>query len=447
MAKYFGTDGFRGRANIDLTVEHAFKIGRYLGWKYASAGAGKIVIGKDTRLSSYMYESALISGIVASGSDAYLMHVTTTPSVSYIVRLEGFDCGIMISASHNPYYDNGIKILNGEGEKIEDALTGELEDYLDGKLGEIPYATDDRIGRAIDHAAGRNRYIGYLISLATHSYRGLKIGLDAANGSTWMIAKNVFETLGAETYVIHNTPNGTNINENCGSTHIAALQELVREKHLDIGFAFDGDADRLIAVDDRGEVVDGDTILYLAGCYMHSRGKLAGNTVVTTVMSNLGLYKAFDRQGISYVKTDVGDRFVYEAMKAGGYLLGGEQSGHVIFSKYAATGDGMLTALKLMQVFLDEKQPVSKLREGFTVYPQLLRNVRVTDKAAVLKDEKVLAAAKKAEEILGDDGRVLLRKSGTEPLVRVMVEAKTQEICEELCDLVVNAIKEGGYEL
>ncbi|MBQ6990433.1 MAG: phosphoglucosamine mutase, partial [Clostridia bacterium] len=347
----------------------------------------------------------------------------------------------------NPFYDNGIKILNGEGEKMEDSLTNELEEYLDGKLGEIPYATGDKIGRAIDHAAGRNRYIGYLISLATHSYRGIKIGLDAANGSTWMIAKNVFETLGAETYVIHNTPNGTNINENCGSTHIAALQELVKEKHLDIGFAFDGDADRLIAVDDRGEVVDGDTTLYLAGRYMHARGKLTGNTVVTTVMSNLGLYKAFDREGIAYKKTDVGDRFVYEAMKAGGYLLGGEQSGHIIFSKYAATGDGMLTAIKLMQVFLDEKQPVSKLREGFTVYPQLLRNVRVTDKAAVLKDEKVLAAAKKAEEILGDDGRVLLRKSGTEPLVRVMVEAKTQEICEELCDLVVNAIKEGGYEL
>ncbi|MBE7000780.1 MAG: phosphoglucosamine mutase, partial [Ruminococcaceae bacterium] len=289
MAKYFGTDGFRGRANIDLTVEHAFKIGRYLGWKYATTGVGKIVIGKDTRLSSYMYESALISGIVASGSDAYLMHVTTTPSVSYIVRLEGFDCGIMISASHNPYHDNGIKILNGDGEKIEDALTDELEAYLDGELGEIPYATDDKIGRAIDHAAGRNRYIGYLISLATHSYRGIKIGLDTANGSTWMIAKNVFETLGAETYVIHNTPNGTNINENCGSTHIAALQELVREKHLDIGFAFDGDADRLIAVDDRGEVVDGDTTLYLAGRYMHARGKLTGNTVVTTVMSNLGL--------------------------------------------------------------------------------------------------------------------------------------------------------------
>ena len=448
MGKYFGTDGFRGKAGVDLTSEHAYKIGRYLGNYYSRDGRhGRIVIGKDTRLSSYMYESSLISGIVASGADAYLMHVTTTPSVSYITKNERFDCGIMISASHNPYYDNGIKLLNGEGEKMDDETIAGVEAYLDGTIPEVPFATEDAIGRAIDHAAGRNRYIGYLISLATHSYRDKRIGLDTANGSTWMIAKSIFDALGAETHVIHNVPDGTNINDHCGSTHIESLVELVKREKLDVGFAFDGDADRLIAVDEKGEVVNGDAVLYLCGKYMKERGLLRNNTVVTTVMSNFGLYKAFDREGIAYEKTAVGDRFVYENMKKNGHMIGGEQSGHVIFTKYANTGDGILTALMVMQVMLDKKLPLSKLHEDLVAYPQVLKNVRVKDKDETLASERVQRAVKTAEEALGENGRVLLRKSGTEPVLRVMSEAGSTEECEKWVDSIIDAMKEEGYVL
>ncbi|MBO4406088.1 MAG: phosphoglucosamine mutase [Clostridia bacterium] len=448
MGKYFGTDGFRGKAGVDLTSEHAYKIGRYLGYVTAKKNKdGKIVIGKDTRLSSYMYESALIAGIVSSGADAYLMHVTTTPSVSYIAKNEGFDYGIMISASHNPYGDNGIKLLNGDGEKIDDETIAGVEAYLDGEIPEVPFATGRDIGRAIDHAAGRNRYIGYLISLATHSYRGVKVGLDAANGSTWMIAKSIFDALGAETHVIHNTPDGTNINENCGSTHIDSLVELVKRDGLDVGFAFDGDADRLIAVDEKGEVVNGDAVIYLCGKYMKEHGMLRNNTVVTTVMSNFGLYKALDREGIAYEKTAVGDRYVYENMKKNGHMIGGEQSGHVIFTKYASTGDGILTSLMVMQVMLDKKLPLSKLHEDLVAYPQVLKNVRVRDKDETLASPKVQNAVKEAENALGDDGRVLLRKSGTEPVLRVMAEAGSPEECEKWVDHIIDAMKEEGYVL
>ena len=448
MGKYFGTDGFRGKAGVDLTSEHAYKIGRYLGYVTAKKNKnGKIVIGKDTRLSSYMYESALIAGIVSSGADAYLMHVTTTPSVSYIAKNEGFDYGIMISASHNPYGDNGIKLLNGDGEKIDDETIAGVEAYLDGEIPEVPFATGRDIGRAIDHAAGRNRYIGYLISLATHSYRGVKVGLDAANGSTWMIAKSIFDALGAETHVIHNTPDGTNINENCGSTHIDSLVELVKRDGLDVGFAFDGDADRLIAVDEKGEVVNGDAVIYLCGKYMKEHGMLRNNTVVTTVMSNFGLYKALDREGIAYEKTAVGDRYVYENMKKNGHMIGGEQSGHVIFTKYASTGDGILTSLMVMQVMLDKKLPLSKLHEDLVAYPQVLKNVRVRDKDETLASPKVQNAVKEAENALGDDGRVLLRKSGTEPVLRVMAEAGSPEECEKWVDHIIGAMKEEGYVL
>ncbi len=445
MSKYFGTDGFRGEANVNLTVEHAFKIGRFLGRYYGSDRKSRIVIGKDTRLSSYMYECALTAGITASGADAYLMHVTTTPSVSYIARTEDFDCGIMITASHNPYHDNGIKLLNSEGEKMEASVIDEIERYIDGKYGELPLATNDAIGRAVDHAAGRNRYIGYLISLATHSYKGVRIGLDCANGSTWAIAKSVFDALGAETYVIGNTPSGTNINEECGSTHIERMQKLVREKALDVGFSFDGDADRCLAVDERGSIVDGDAILYICGKHMKEHGILANNTVVTTVMSNLGLYKAFDAEGILYEKTAVGDKYVYENMRVGGHMIGGEQSGHIIFSKYACTGDGLITAIKIMQVMLDRKQPLSVLTEGLTIYPQVLKNVRVADKDAVLADPDVLAAEAAVVEALGDDGRILLRKSGTEPLVRVMVEAETKELCEAHIGSVIRVMAQKGF--
>lgn len=441
MGKYFGTDGFRGEANVGLTVDHAFQVGRYIGYYYGRGHKAKIVIGKDTRLSSYMFEYALSAGLTASGADVYLLHVTTTPSVAYVTKTDGFDCGIMISASHNPYYDNGIKLINGNGEKMSDEVTNQIEKYLDGLLPVVPYATREHIGRTVDYAAGRNRYIGYLISLATHSYKGVKVGLDCSNGSTWMIAKSVFEALGAEVYVINNTPSGTNINLDCGSTHIKGLQEFVKEKKLDVGFAFDGDADRCLAVDENGNLINGDLILYIYGTYMKKRDKLTTNTIVSTVMSNMGLGKALEAAGIDWIQTQVGDRFVYEAMRAGGHLLGGEESGHIIFSKYATTGDGMLTAIKLMQAMLHQKLPLSKLAEPVTIYPQLLKNVQVDDKDAVMNDPAVLKAKEEAEAMLQGDGRILLRKSGTEPLVRVMVEAPEKALCEKCADHIVDAIQ------
>lgn len=445
MSKYFGTDGFRGEANVGLTVEHAFKIGRFLGWYYGREHDAQVVIGKDTRLSSYMYECALTAGLTASGADVYLMHVTTTPSVSYIARTDDFDCGIMISASHNKYFDNGIKLINGNGEKMENSVIEEVEAYLDGEMEELPYATGDSIGRAIDYAAGRNRYIGYLISLATHSYKGVKVGLDCANGSTWAIAKSVFDALGADTYVINNKPDGTNINENCGSTHIEGLQKLVVENGLDVGFAFDGDADRCLAVDENGKLIDGDHILYIYGSYMKERGKLEDSKVVTTIMSNFGLYKAFDELGIGYEKTDVGDKYVYENMRANGNLIGGEQSGHIIFGKYANTGDGLLTAIKLMQVMMDKKTSLSELAKPLVVYPQVLKNVRVGDKEAALNDPDVKTACQEVSDNLGADGRLLLRKSGTEPVLRVMVEASRYEVCEKYVDQVIDTLKRKGH--
>ncbi len=444
MGKYFGTDGFRGEANRDLTVSHAFKIGRFIGWYYGREHKASIVIGKDTRRSGYMLEHALVSGITASGADAYLLHVTTTPSVSYVTRIDDFDCGIMISASHNPYYDNGIKLLNGRGEKMEDEVLDLAEKYLDGELEELPLAERENIGRAIDYAAGRNRYIGYLISLATHSYKHMRVGLDSANGSTWQIAKSVFEALGADTYVVGNTPDGLNINKDCGSTHIENLQRLVRENHLDVGFAFDGDADRCLAVDEKGNVVNGDHILYIYAKYMQERGKLGDTKVVTTVMSNFGLYKALDALGIGYEKTAVGDKYVYENMRANGHRIGGEQSGHIIFSKYATTGDGMLTAIKIMQVILDRKTTLSALAEPCHMYPQVLKNVVVQDKDGTMNDPRVQAEVKAAEARLGDSGRVLLRKSGTEPVLRVMAEATTIETCEKEVDAIIHAMDEAG---
>ena len=444
MSKYFGTDGFRGKANCDLTVEHAYKIGRFIGHYYGRDHKCRIVIGKDTRLSSYMFECALCAGITASGADAYTMHVTTTPSVAYIARTEEFDCGIMISASHNPFFDNGIKLINGQGEKMEVAVIDEVEKYLDGEYGDIPYATGENIGRVIDHAAGRNRYIGYLVALATHSYKGMKIGLDCANGSTWMIAKSIFDALGAETHVINNTPDGINVNTNCGSTHIEHLQEYVKAHKLNAGFAFDGDADRCLAVDENGDLVDGDKILYIYGCYLKEKGMLTNNTVVTTVMSNFGLYKAFDEVGIAYERTAVGDKYVYENMRQNGHLIGGEQSGHIIFSKYATTGDGLLTAIKLMEVMLTKKQPLSVLAEPMKVYPQVLKNVRVTDKDAAMNDPDVQAAVDAVTESLGSQGRILLRKSGTEPVLRVMVEAPSKELCAEKVDGVIEVMAKKG---
>ena len=447
MGKYFGTDGFRGEANVGLTVDHAFKIGRFIGRHFGQEGNKcRVVIGKDTRRSSYMYEAALTAGLTASGADAYHLHVTTTPSVSFITRVDGFDCGIMISASHNPYYDNGIKLMNASGEKMEEEVLLEIEKYLDGEIGELPYATRAEIGRTIDYSAGRNRYIGYLISLATHSYKGKRVGLDCANGSTSMIAKSVFDALGAETYVINNNPNGLNINLNCGSTHIEQLRQLVVGNGLDVGFAFDGDADRCLAVDEKGRIIDGDLILYIYGTHMQRRGKLEGTRVVTTVMSNIGLYKALEAAGIGFEVTDVGDKYVWENMRRTGNRIGGEQSGHIIFSKYATTGDGVLTAIKLMQAMLDTKQPLSKLAEPVKIYPQVLRNVKVKDKEKVLNDLDIREAETRAKEMLGSDGRVLLRKSGTEPLIRIMAEAPTEKECNAAIDIIAAAIKEKGYE-
>ncbi len=456
MGKYFGTDGFRGEANVNLTVEHAYQVGRFLGWYYGQRsrmtpqnpeGRCRIVIGKDTRRSSYMFEYSLVAGLTASGSDAYLLHVTTTPSVSYVVRTEEFDCGIMISASHNPYYDNGIKIINGKGEKLEEDVILEIEKYLDGDMGEIPFALRDKVGRTVDYAAGRNRYIGYLISIATRSFKNKKVALDCANGSASSIAKNVFDALGAETYVINNTPNGLNINTNCGSTHIEVLQQFVKDHGCDVGFAYDGDADRCIAVNENGEVVDGDKILYICGKYMRENGALVNNTVVTTIMSNFGLYKAFDREGIAYEKTAVGDKYVYENMAKYGNCLGGEQSGHIIFSKHATTGDGILTSLKVMEVMLEKKETLGKLTSEVEIFPQVLKNVRVHDKQLAQDDEKVQEMVKKVTQELGDGGRILLRQSGTEPVVRVMVEAASKEQCEHYVDQVIDVMKEQGHVL
>ena len=443
MGKYFGTDGFRGEANKNLTVEHAFKIGRYLGWYYGQSHKAKVVIGKDTRRSSYMFENALCAGLTASGADAYLLHVTSTPSVSYVARADDFDCGIMISASHNPYYDNGIKLINSNGEKMDEKLLDGIEEYIDSDT-QLPYAEREKIGRTVDYAAGRNRYIGYLISLATRSYKDYRIGLDCANGSTWQMAKSVFDALGADTYVINNHPDGLNINVDCGSTHIERLRDFVLQNRLDVGFAFDGDADRCLAVDEKGNVITGDHILYVCAKYMKERGTFGSSKVVTTIMSNMGLYKALDALGIGYEKTAVGDKYVAENMRQNGHLIGGEQSGHIIFGRLANTGDGILTAIKVMETITESKQPLSVLAAGMAMYPQKLKNVVVTDKDETLACPEVKAAVAKVEADLGDEGRVVLRKSGTEPLLRVMVEAGTQELCEQKVDEIIAAMQTAG---
>ena len=444
MGKYFGTDGFRGEANVVLTVEHAFKVGRFLGWYYGQEHKARVVIGKDTRRSSYMFEDALSAGLTASGADVYLLHVTTTPSVSYVTRTEDFDCGIMISASHNIFYDNGIKVINAKGHKLEAEVEEKIESYIDGTWGEIPYATRDAIGRTVDYSAGRNRYIGHLIAMATRSFKDKRVGLDCSNGSASSIAKSVFDALGAKTYVINSEPDGTNINRNCGSTHIHVLQEFVKEKKLDVGFAYDGDADRCLAVDENGNEVDGDLILYVCGKYLKEQGRLNNDTIVTTIMSNLGLYKACDKAGIKYEKTAVGDKYVYENMVQNNHCLGGEQSGHIIFSKYATTGDGILTSLLLMEVMLEKKQTLVKLTEEVKIYPQLLKNVRVSDKKTARENAEVVKAVEAVTEALGNDGRILVRESGTEPVIRVMVEASTDELCEKYVNQVVEVMHQQG---
>ena len=446
MGKYFGTDGFRGEANNNLTFEHAVKIGRFLGW-YFGAKEGKkakVVIGKDTRRSSYMFEYALCTGLMASGADAYIMHVTTTPSVAYITRIDDFDCGIMISASHNPYYDNGIKLLNSNGEKMEEETLLKVEEYIDDKL-EIPVAHKNEIGRTVDYVAGRNRYIGYLISMSKYSFKDVKVGLDVSNGAAWQIAKGVFDALGAKTYVINDNPDGFNINTDCGSTHIEHLQKFVVDNGLDVGFAYDGDADRCLAVDEKGNVVTGDHIIYMYGCYMKERGKLINNKVVATIMSNFGLFKALDKVGIEYDKTSVGDKYVYENMVTTGNRIGGEESGHIIFSKYATTGDGILTSLKLMEVMLAKEKPMSELAAPMVMYPQVLKNVKVKSKPDAKNDPDVQNEVSKVSEALGENGRILLRESGTEPVIRVMVEAGSTEECEKYVDRVIDVIRAKGH--
>ena len=449
MGKYFGTDGFRGKAGEDLRSEHAFKIGRYLGWyygqKHPDGERARIVIGKDTRRSSYTFENALAAGITASGADAYLLHVTTTPSVSFITNDEGFDCGVMVSASHNPYYDNGIKLLNGEGEKMEDEVQDEIERYMDSEEDYIPYATEDKIGKTEDHYFGRNRYIGFLAGLAMKSFENCRVGLDCANGSAWMIARAVFDALGAKSQVINNQPNGTNVNDNCGSTHIEGLQKFVVDNMLDVGFAFDGDPDRCLAVDENGNVVNGDKIIYICAKYLKEHNQLPENKVVVTIMSNFGLFKALDKVGIGYEKTKVGDRYVYENMKENGYAIGGEQSGHIIFRQHAHTGDGILTAIMLMNVMIKTQLPLSILAQNCEMYPQVLKNVVVDDKEATLQDPKVLEVVEKCGETLGDTGRVLLRASGTEPVLRVMAEAGTDKEAEENVDLIIAAMAQSGH--
>ena len=444
MGKYFGTDGFRGEANVVLTVEHAFKVGRFLGWYYGQEHKAKVVIGKDTRRSSYMFEDALSAGLTSSGADVYLLHVTTTPSVSYVTRTEDFDCGIMISASHNIFYDNGIKVINGKGHKLETEVEEKVEAYIDGTFGELPLATRENIGRTVDYSAGRNRYIGHLIAMATRSFKDKRVGLDCSNGSASSIAKSVFDALGAKTYVINSEPDGTNINRECGSTHMEILQEFVKEKQLDVGFAYDGDADRCLAVDENGKVVDGDLILYVCGKYLKEQGRLNNDTIVTTIMSNIGLYKACDKAGIKYEKTAVGDKYVYENMVQNNLSLGGEQSGHIIFSKYATTGDGILTSLLLMEVMLEKKETLGRLTEEVKIYPQLLKNVKVSDKKTARENPAVVREVEKVTEALGSDGRILVRESGTEPVIRVMVEAATHELCEEYVNQVIDVMEKEG---
>ena len=452
MGKYFGTDGFRGEANVNLTSEHAYNIGKFIGWYYGARQGRKarIVIGKDTRRSSYMFEYAIVAGLTSAGADAYMLHVTTTPSVAYVTRVDSFDCGVMISASHNPFADNGIKLINGRGEKMDDETTDAIERYLDGDLaslgleGDVPAATGEALGEIVDYVSGRNRYVGYLISLASHSYKNMRVGLDCANGSAWNIARTVFEALGAKTFVINAEPDGVNINRNAGSTHIEGLRRFVRENHLDVGFAYDGDADRCLAVDENGDVVDGDKIIYIFGKQLRREGKLSGNKVVTTVMSNFGLYKALDEAGIGYEKTAVGDRFVYENMVQNGYCVGGEQSGHIILSKYATTGDGILTSIELMEAMLDSKQTLSRLCAEVTTYPQVLKNVRVTDKAAVRENAHVHQVVREVGERLGNTGRVLLRESGTEPVIRVMAEAEDERTAESCVDEMIAAMRDEG---
>ena len=449
MGKYFGTDGFRGEANVTLTAKHAFKIGRFLGWYYCSrrndGNRARIVIGKDTRRSSYMLEYALAAGITSSGADAYLLHVTTTPSVAFVTKHDGFDCGIMISASHNPFYDNGIKLLNDQGEKMDDETIARVEEFLDGKSGIPPYAVREDIGKTIDFVEGRNRYVGYLISLGRFSFRGKHVALDCANGSAWSIAPSVFRALGAKVSVINAEPDGTNINRGAGSTHIEGLQRFVVENHCDVGFAYDGDADRCLCVDEHGVVVDGDKIMYIYARYLQERGKLVNNTVVATVMSNLGLFKALDQLGIGYAKTAVGDKNVYEYMAAHHNNIGGEQSGHIIFSKYASTGDGVLTSLKIMEVMMAREKTLSELAAPVTIYPQVLENVRVTDKGMVMTAPLVKQAVEHAEALLQDSGRMLVRESGTEPLIRVMAEAADEETCRKCIRIVVDAIDACGF--
>ena len=458
--KYFGTDGFRGEANVNLTSMQAYKVGRFLGWYYSSPLSGctkpgyrpKIVIGKDTRRSSYMLEYSIVAGLTASGADAYMLHVTTTPSISYVTRQDEFDCGIMITASHNPFYDNGIKVINKYGEKLDDETTALIEAYIDGDLSvlgvqdkDLPLARRDRIGQIIDHVSGRNRYVGYLISVASNSYKNLRIGLDCANGASWMIAKAVFDALGAQTVIIGAQPDGLNVNNGCGSTHIEKLCELVKEHHLDVGFAFDGDCDRCVAVDENGNVVDGDGMMYALATRLKNKGMLNDNTVVATIMSNSGFFASLKKKGIECIQTKVGDRFVYEEMQNNDYSIGGEQSGHIILKKYATTGDGILTAIMIAEEMCDRKLSLSHLLEGLMLYPQHVVNVRVKDKAAVMNDTDVKAELENVEKLIDGNGRALLRQSGTEPVIRIMIEATTQALCEEYADKIANVIKAKGH--
>ena len=458
--KYFGTDGFRGEANLNLTSMQAYRVGRFLGWYYSSELSGcpkagykpRIVIGKDTRRSSYMLEYSIVAGITASGADAYMLHVTTTPSVSYVTRQDEFDCGIMITASHNPFYDNGIKVINKYGEKLDDQTTALIEAYIDGNMAalgvqgeDLPLAHREKIGRIVDYTSGRNRYVGYLISVASNSYKNLKIGLDCANGASWMIAKAVFDALGAQTVVIGAEPDGLNVNNGCGSTHMEKLCALVKEKHLDVGFAFDGDADRCIAVDENGNVVDGDAMMYILANRLKQRGMLNGNTVVATIMSNSGFFASLKKIGIECEQTKVGDRFVYESMQNNDFSLGGEQSGHIILKKYATTGDGILTAIMLAEEMCDRKSTLGKLAEPIMLYPQHIVNVRVKDKQAVMNDKVVLEELEAVEKLINGNGRALLRQSGTEPVIRIMIEAETQALCEEYADMIAKVVKERGH--
>ncbi|MFC4410308.1 phosphoglucosamine mutase [Chungangia koreensis] len=449
MVKYFGTDGVRGVANSELTPELAFKLGRFGGYVLTKdrGDRPKVLIGRDTRISGHMLEGALVAGLLSIGAEVMKLGVISTPGVAYLTRVMNADTGVMISASHNPVEDNGIKFFGPDGFKLSDDQEAEIEALLNAETDELPRPVGGDLGSVTDYYEGGLKYIQYLKQTVDEDFTKLHVALDCAHGATSTLATHVFADLDADLSTMGASPNGLNINDGVGSTHPDALAKFVLEKGADVGLAFDGDGDRLIAVDEKGNIVDGDQIMYICAKHMNEEGRLNGNTVVSTVMSNMGFYKALEENGMKSVQTAVGDRYVVEEMKTNGYNLGGEQSGHIVFLDYNTTGDGLLTGLQLVNIMKLTGKKLSELASEMKVFPQELVNVRVTDKHAVTDNEKVAAVIGEVESEMAGNGRVLVRPSGTEPLVRVMVEAPTEEDCKRYVDRIADVVRaEMGIE-